>query len=179
MSRIGKMPITIPAGVEVTIDAGNVVTVKGPKGTLTQALCTRMTIEKDGAIITITRPTDDKNDRALHGLTRALLQNMVTGVTEGFKKELQINGVGYKAAKNGTTLVLNLGYSHDIKFEEKNGITFEVPNPNTIIVHGAEKQAVGQIAAQIREKRPPEPYLGKGIKYADEHIRRKVGKASK
>ena len=173
------MPITIPAGVEVTIDAGNVVTVKGPKGTLTQNLCSRMTIEKDGATITITRPTDDKNDRALHGLTRALLQNMVTGVTEGFKKELQINGVGYKAAKNGTTLVLNLGYSHDIKFEEKNGITFEVPNPNTIIVHGAEKQEVGQIAAQIREKRPPEPYLGKGIKYADEHIRRKVGKASK
>lgn len=179
MSRIGRMPITIPAGVEVTIDAGNVVTVKGPKGTLTQNLCSRMTIEKDGATITITRPTDDKNDRALHGLTRALLQNMVTGVTEGFKKELQINGVGYKAAKNGTTLVLNLGYSHDIKFEEKNGITFEVPNPNTIIVHGAEKQEVGQIAAQIREKRPPEPYLGKGIKYADEHIRRKVGKASK
>lgn len=179
MSRIGRMPITIPAGVEVTVDAGNVVTVKGPKGTLTQNLCSRMTIEKDGATITITRPTDDKNDRALHGLTRALLQNMVTGVTEGFKKELQINGVGYKAAKNGTTLVLNLGYSHDIKFEEKNGITFEVPNPNTIIVHGAEKQEVGQIAAQIREKRPPEPYLGKGIKYADEHIRRKVGKASK
>ena len=179
MSRIGRMPITIPAGVEVTVDAGNVVTVKGPKGTLTQNLCSRMTIEKDGATITIIRPTDDKNDRALHGLTRALLQNMVTGVTEGFKKELQINGVGYKAAKNGTTLVLNLGYSHDIKFEEKNGITFEVPNPNTIIVHGAEKQEVGQIAAQIREKRPPEPYLGKGIKYADEHIRRKVGKASK
>ena len=179
MSRIGRMPITVPAGVDVTIDAGNVVTVKGPKGTLTQTFNSRMTIEKDGATITITRPTDDKNDRALHGLTRALLQNMVTGVTEGFKKELQINGVGYKAAKNGSTLVLNLGYSHDIKFEEKNGITFEVPNPNTIIVHGAEKQAVGQIAAQIREKRPPEPYLGKGIKYADEHIRRKVGKASK
>ena len=179
MSRIGKMPITIPAGVDVTIDAGNVVTVKGQKVTLTQTFSPRMTIEKDGSTITITRPTDDKNDRALHGLTRALLQNMVTGVTDGFKKELQIVGVGYKAAKNGTTLVLNLGHSHDIKFEEENGITFEVPNPNTIIVHGADKQTVGQVAAEIREKRPPEPYLGKGVKYADERIRRKAGKTAK
>lgn len=179
MSRIGRMPITIPAGVDVTIAEGNVVTVKGAKATLTQTFNTRLTIEKEADTLVVKRPTDEKEDRAIHGLTRALLQNMVTGVTEGFKKELQINGVGYKAAKQGTTLVLNLGHSHDIKFEEKDGITFEVPNPNTVIVHGAEKQTVGQIAAQIREKRPPEPYLGKGVKYADEHIRRKAGKASK
>ena len=179
MSRIGRMPITVPAGVDVTIGEGNVVTVKGDKVTLTQTFNSRMTIEKEGDTITVKRPTDEKEDRAIHGLTRALIQNMVTGVSTGYSKTLEINGVGYRAAKNGTTLVLNLGYSHDIKFEEGNGITFEVPNPNTIIVHGAEKQAVGQIAAQIREKRPPEPYLGKGIKYAGEYIRRKSGKAGK
>jgi len=178
MSRIGKMPINLPAGVEVTVADGNVVTVKGPKGTLTQALCPKMTIKQDGAVITVERPDDEKENRSLHGLTRSLLHNMVVGVTEGYQKELQINGVGYKAAKQGTTLVLNLGHSHDIRFEE-GSVTFDVPNPNTIIVKGISKQEVGQIAAQIREKRPPEPYLGKGVKYADEHIRRKSGKAGK
>lgn len=179
MSRIGRMPVIIPAGVDVTIEAGNKVTVKGAKVTLTNTFSPRMILEQEGNTIVVKRPTDEKEDRAIHGLTRALLQNMVTGVTDGFKKELQIVGVGYKAAKNGTTLVLNLGHSHDIKFEEANGITFEVPNPNTIIVHGADKQTVGQIAAEIREKRPPEPYLGKGVKYADERIRRKAGKTAK
>jgi len=178
MSRIGKMPINLPAGVEVKVADGNVVTVKGPKGELTQALCPKMTIKQDGAVITIERPDDEKENRSLHGLTRSLLNNMVVGVTDGYSKELQINGVGYKAAKQGTTLVLNLGHSHDIRFEEGE-VTFDVPNPNTIIVKGISKQAVGQIAAQIREKRPPEPYLGKGVKYADEHIRRKSGKAGK
>ena len=179
MSRIGKMPINVPAGVEIKIEEGNMVTVKGPKGTLSQALCPKMALKQDNGVITVERPNDEKENRSLHGLTRTLLNNMVVGVTEGYKKELQINGVGYKAAKQGNTLVLNLGHSHDIKFEEKGTVTFEVPNPNTIIVHGTDKQEVGQIAAQIREKRPPEPYLGKGVKYADEHIRRKSGKAGK
>ena len=179
MSRIGRMPINLPAGVEVKIEDGNKVTVKGPKGTLSQTLSDKMTLKQEGAVITVERPNDEKENRSLHGLTRTLLHNMVVGVTEGYKKELQIVGVGYKAAKQGTTLVLNLGHSHEIRFDEKGTVTFEVPNPNTIIVHGTDKQEVGQIAAQIREKRPPEPYLGKGVKYSYEHIRRKSGKAGK
>ena len=179
MSRIGRMPITVPAGVEVTVGAENLVTVKGAKGTLTQKLHSAMIIKQEGTEITVSRPNDDKEMRSLHGLTRTLLNNMIVGVTEGYKKELQINGVGYKAVKQGNVLVLNLGHSHDIRFEEKGTVTFEVPNPNTVIVVGTNKQEVGQIAAQIREKRPPEPYLGKGVKYSYERIRRKSGKAGK
>ena len=179
MSRIGKKPITVAAGVTVTVAENNVVTVKGPKGTLTQQLASNMTIKQDAGVITIERPSDEKNDRALHGLTRTLLANMIEGVTNGYSKTLEINGVGYKAAKQGKQLVLNLGHSHPIYFEEKDGISFDVPNPNQIIVNGINKQMVGEIAAQIRSKRPPEPYLGKGVKYADEHIRRKAGKAGK
>ena len=179
MSRIGRAPITVPAGVEVTIAEGNLVTVKGPKGTLTEQLHPTMQITKDGATITVTRPSDEKDHRAYHGLTRTLLSNMIVGVTEGYSKTLEIVGVGYRAQKNGKTLVLNLGHSHPINVEETAGITFEVPNPNTIIVKGTSKQEVGQIAAVIRGKRPPEPYHGKGVKYADERIRRKVGKSGK
>ena len=170
------MPVAIPAGVEVNIANGNLVTVKGPKGTLTQQLNPLMTITKDGAEITVSRPNDEKENRALHGLTRALLHNMVVGVTEGYKKELDINGVGYRAAKEGKKLVLTIGYSHTVEVEEIDGITIEVPNPNHIVVSGCDKQKVGQFAAELREKRPPEPYKGKGIKYTDEVIRRKVGK---
>ena len=176
MSRIGRMPITVPAGVEVTIAEGNVVTVKGSKGTLTQALCPEMILEQEGNIINVKRPSDDKTHCALHGMTRALLHNMVVGVSEGFKKELEINGVGYRAAKEGNKLVMNLGYSHQVVVEEIDGITIDVPAPNKIVINGCDKQAVGQFAAEVREKRPPEPYKGKGIKYADEVIRRKVGK---
>lgn len=179
MSRIGRAPITVPAGVDVTIAEGNLVTVKGPKGTLSEQLRPEMQITKDGAIITVTRPSDEKEDRAIHGLTRTLIANMVKGVTDGYSKTLEIVGVGYRAQKNGTTLVLNLGHSHPINISEQDGVTFEVPNPNTIIVKGADKQAVGQIAAVIRSKRPPEPYHGKGVKYSDERIRRKAGKAGK
>ena len=179
MSRIGKMPIAVPAGVTVTIEENNVVTVKGPKGELKQQLCPSMNISQNGNEIVIERFSEEKEFKALHGLTRALLSNMVVGVTDGFSKELEINGSGYKAEKKGTTLVLNLGYSHDIKFEEGDGVTFDVPAPNKIIVKGIDRQKVGQIAAQIREKRPPEPYLGKGVKYKEEHIRRKAGKAGK
>ena len=179
MSRIGRMPITVPAGVTVTIGEENLVTVKGPKGELTQKLHGDMIIKQEGNVIEITRPSEIKAHKALHGLTRSLLQNMVTGVTEGFKKELQINGVGYRAQMQGKTLVLNLGYSHDVKMEAPAGITVEVPDPNNIIVSGADKQAVGQYAAEIREKRAPEPYKGKGIKYLTERIIRKEGKAGK
>ncbi len=179
MSRIGKLPITVPAGVDITVGNGNLITVKGSKGTLTQQLHQRMKIKKDVGVITVERPSDEREDRALHGLTRTLLNNMVIGVTEGYRKQLEIVGVGYRAVKAGKTLTLSLGYSHTINFEEKNGITFEVPNPNTIVVTGISKQDVGQIAAQIREKRPPEPYLGKGVKYSNERIRRKTGKAGK
>ena len=178
MSRIGRMPITVPAGVDVKLD-GSTLTVKGKNGALTQTFNPEMIIKVEAGVITVERPSEEKNHRALHGLTRTLISNMVEGVTEGYKKELEINGVGYRAAKQGTTLQLSLGYSHGISFEEKDGITFEVPNANSIIVHGADKQKVGQIAAQIREKRPPEPYLGKGVKYVDEVIRRKSGKAGK
>ena len=176
MSRIGRMPITVPAGVEVSVAAGNLVTVKGPKGTLTQQLHPAMMIELDGAIINVKRPSDAKEHRSLHGLTRTLLNNMIVGVNEGYKKELDINGVGYRANKDGNKLVMNLGFSHDVIVPEIDGITIEVPNPNKIIVLGCDKQKVGQFAAEIREYRRPEPYKGKGIKYTDEVIRRKAGK---
>ena len=176
MSRIGRMPITIPAGVEVTIAENNVVTVKGPKGTLTQTLHPEMILEKDGNVIHVKRPSDDKAHCALHGMTRALLHNMVVGVSEGFKKELEINGVGYRAAKEGKNLVMNLGYSHQVTVPEIDGITIDVPSANKVVISGPDKQKVGQFAAEVREKRPPEPYKGKGIKYVDEVIRRKVGK---
>ena len=176
MSRIGRMPITVPAGVEVSVAAGNVVTVKGPKGTLTQQLHPDMVIEQNGSEITVKRPSDDKEHRSLHGLTRTLLHNMVVGVNEPYKKELEINGVGYRATKEGKNLVLNIGYSHQVIVPEVDGITIEVPGPNKVVISGCDKQKVGQFAAEVREKRPPEPYKGKGIKYADEVIRRKVGK---
>ena len=175
MSRIGRKPISIPAGVDVKID-GNVVTVKGPKGTLTQTLRPEMIIEQEGNVIHVKRPSDDKMHVAMHGMTRALLHNMVVGVSEGFKKTLEINGVGYRAAKEGNELVMNLGYSHPVKVAEIEGITIDVPSQNQIVISGPDKQKVGQFAANVREKRPPEPYKGKGIKYADETIRRKVGK---
>ena len=176
MSRIGRKPITVPAGVEVKID-GTVVTVKGPKGTLTQTFHPNMKIELTGAELTVTRPDDEKQNRSLHGLTRTLLANMVEGVTNGFKKELEVNGVGYRVQKQGKQVIMNLGYSHQVIVEEVEGITLDVPDPNHIVVNGADKQLVGQIASEIREKRPPEPYKGKGIKYATEVIRRKEGKA--
>ncbi|MCI8590723.1 MAG: 50S ribosomal protein L6 [Clostridiales bacterium] len=179
MSRIGRKPITVPAGVDITIGADNLVTVKGPKGTLTQQFHQNMLISKEGDTLTVVRPDDEKQNRALHGLTRSLLNNMVVGVTEGYSKTLEIVGVGYRAAKEGKSLKLGLGYSHGITIDEEGGITYEVPNQNTIIVHGIDKEAVGQAAAIIRSKRPPEPYLGKGVKYADERIRRKAGKAGK
>ena len=178
MSRIGKKPVTIPAGVEVKVD-GTTVTVKGPKGTLTQEVHPNMTIAIEGTELTVSRPNDNKENRALHGLTRSLIANMVEGVTEGFKKTLQVNGVGYRVAKQGKTLVMNLGFSHQVNVDEKDGITIEVPDANTIVISGPDKQKVGQFAAEVREKRPPEPYKGKGIKYADEVIRRKEGKAGK
>jgi large subunit ribosomal protein L6 len=170
------MPITIPAGVEVTIAEGNVVTVKGPKGSLTQALHPVMKITKEDGVLHVTRPNDEKENRALHGLTRSLLHNMVVGVSEGYKKELEINGVGYRAAKEGNKLVLTIGYSHSVEVEEIEGISIEVVGQNRVVISGCDKQKVGQFAAEVREKRPPEPYKGKGIKYADEVIRRKVGK---
>ena len=176
MSRIGRMPITVPAGVTVTVAEGNVVTVKGPKGELTCALRSEMTINQEGNLITVTRPSDAKEHRSLHGLTRTLLANMIIGVSDGYKKELEVNGVGYRVAKEGKNLVMNLGYSHQVIVPEIEGITIDVPAPNKIIINGCDKQAVGQFAAEVREKRPPEPYKGKGIKYVDEVIRRKVGK---
>ncbi|HRT81870.1 MAG TPA: 50S ribosomal protein L6 [Oscillospiraceae bacterium] len=178
MSRIGRKPITIPAGVDVKID-GSTVTVKGPKGTLSQDVHPNMTLELEAGVLSVSRPDDNKENRSLHGLTRSLLANMVTGVSEGFKKELEVNGVGFRAAMEGKELVLNVGYSHQIRMPEVNGITVEVPSPNKIIVSGADKQAVGQFAADVRATRPPEPYKGKGIKYVDEVIRRKEGKAGK
>ena len=179
MSRIGRKPITVPAGVEIKVDGANVVTVKGPKGTLTQAIHPNMTIEVNGAEINVTRPNDEKENRALHGLSRTLIANMVEGVTKGYEKKLEVNGVGYRVAKEGKKLVMNLGYSHPVVMTEIDGVTFETPDANTIFVRGIDKQLVGQVAAQVREKRPPEPYKGKGIKYADEHIRRKAGKTGK
>ena len=176
MSRIGRMPITVPAGVEVTIAENNVVTVKGPKGTLTQALRPEMILEQDGNTIHVKRPSDDKLHCALHGMTRALLHNMIVGVSEGFKKTLEINGVGYRAAKEGNELVMNLGYSHPVKVAEIEGITIDVPSQNQIVISGPDKQKVGQFAADTRMKRPPEPYKGKGIRYQGEVVRIKEGK---
>ena len=176
MSRIGRAPISLPNNVEVTLGEGNLVTVKGPKGTLTQKLSEKMTLTQEGNVIHVTRPNDEKENRALHGLTRTLLNNMVVGVTDGYSKELEVNGVGYRVAKEGKNLVMNLGFSHQVIVSEIEGITIDVPAPNKIIIRGCDKQAVGQFAAEVREKRPPEPYKGKGIKYADEVIRRKVGK---
>ena len=179
MSRIGRMPIAIPAGVTVEVAENNKVTVKGPKGTLERVLPSEMDIKVEGAEVLVSRPNDLKKMKSLHGLTRTLIHNMVVGVTEGFEKKLEVNGVGYRVQKQGKNLVMNLGYSHQVTMSETDDIKIEVPAPNKIIILGADKQKVGQFAAQVREKRPPEPYKGKGIKYADEHIRRKEGKAGK
>lgn len=178
MSRIGRKPIVIPAGVDVKID-GSTVTVKGPKGTLSRTVHQNMNVAVEDGVIHVTRPDDNKLNRSLHGLTRTLVANMVEGVEKGFSKELEINGVGYRAAKQGKDLVLNIGYSHQVIVPETDGITIEVPSPNKVVISGPDKQKVGQFAAEVREKRPPEPYKGKGIKYVDEHIRRKEGKAGK
>ena len=178
MSRIGRKPINIPAGVDVKVSDG-VVTVKGPKATLTQKVHPNMTVKVEGSEVLVTRPNDEKENRSLHGLTRTLIHNMIVGVTEGYKKELEVNGVGYRVQKQGKNLVMNLGYSHQVTMSETDDITIEVPGPNKIIIHGADKQKVGQFAAEVREKRPPEPYKGKGIKDVDEVIRRKEGKAGK
>ena len=179
MSRIGREPIVVPAGVTVTVADGNVVTVKGPLGELKDTFHAELTIAQDGDKLTVTRPNDEKENRALHGLTRTLLNNMVVGVTKGFEKKLEIVGVGYRVEKQGAKIVLGLGYSHPVVFEEANGITFACPDQTTILVKGIDKQAVGQMAAVIRSKRPPEPYLGKGVKYSGEYIRRKAGKTGK
>ena len=177
MSRIGRKPIVIPAGVEVKVDEiEHSVTVKGPKGTLNSKFHPLMTVKVEGNEILVTRPNDDKEARSLHGLTRTNISNMVEGVMHGFEKKLEVQGVGYRVAKQGTQLVMNLGYSHQVIVPEIEGITIDVPAPNKIVINGCDKQAVGQFAAEVREKRPPEPYKGKGIKYADEVIRRKVGK---
>lgn len=178
MSRIGRQPIAVPAGVEVKID-GSTVTVKGPKGTLTRTVHKNMNLAMENNEVIVTRPNDSNINKSLHGLTRTLIANMVEGVSKGYQKELEVNGVGYRAQKQGKDLVLNIGFSHNVVFTETDGISIEVPRPNKIIVSGPDKQKVGQFAAEIREKRPPEPYKGKGIKYSDEHIRRKEGKAGK
>lgn len=179
MSRIGRQPITVPAGVDVKIADNNVVTVKGPLGTLTEAFSTFIKIENNAGVITVSRPNDEKEMRALHGLTRTLVNNMIVGVTQGYQKKLVIVGVGYRAEKKGKQLVLKLGHSHDITFEEDEFVTFDVPDANTVIVKSYSKQRCGELAAQIRDKRPPEPYHGKGVLYDGEHIRRKAGKAGK
>ncbi len=179
MSRIGRMPITVPAGVTVTVSAENVVTVKGPKGELTQAVNPKITVKQEGAEILVERHSENKEDRSLHGLYRALINNMVVGVTEGYAKKLEIVGVGYRVALQGKNINLGLGHSHPIVVEPSAGITFECPDQTTIIVKGIDKQLVGETAAVIRGKRPPEPYHGKGVKYADEYIRRKAGKTGK
>ncbi len=178
MSRIGNKPITVPAGVEVKID-GQHITVKGPKGTLERDIHKNMSVTMDGNVITVSRPNDEAENRSLHGLTRTLINNMIEGVLNEYKRALEINGVGYRAQLKGKTLVLTLGYSHPVEMEAPEGITFEVPAPNQIIVKGIDKEQVGQVAAVVRTKRPPEVYRGKGIKYAEEHIRRKEGKAGK
>ena len=178
MSRIGNKPITVPNGVEVKID-GHHITVKGPKGTLERDIHKNMTVTMEGNTITVTRPNDEPENKSLHGLTRTLINNMIEGVEKEFTRELQINGVGYRAQKQGNKLVMSLGYSHPVEMDAPAGITFDVPNPNTIIVKGIDKELVGQTAAVVRTKRPPEVYRGKGIKYAEEHIRRKEGKTGK
>ena len=179
MSRIGRQPIVLPAGVTVTVGEDNLVTVKGKLGELSEKIRPNITVKVEGNTVLVERANDEKECRALHGLSRTLINNMVVGVTEGYSKKLEIIGVGYRAQKQGNKLVLNLGYSHTVEFTEENGITFEVPDQTNVIVKGISKQVVGQIAAQIREKRPPEPYLGKGVKYAGEFIRRKAGKTGK
>ena len=179
MSRIGRAPITVPAGVTVTVGEENLITVKGPKGTLTHTAPAKLTVNVDGAVVTVTRPDDEAENRALHGLTRTLVNNMIVGVSQGYSKKLEIVGVGYRVAKEGKKLVLNLGHSHPIYFEESELVSFDVPDANTIIVKSYDKQVCGQIAAEIRSKRPPEPYHGKGVKYEGEHIRRKAGKTGK
>ena len=178
MSRIGRAPIAVPAGVEVTVN-GSHITVKGPKGTLEREIAPSITVAQEGNVLSVTRATDSKMDRSLHGLTRTLIANMVTGVNEGFSKKLQINGVGYRCEKKGNEVFLKIGFSHEVSVKENDDIQLEVPDANTIIVKGIDKQKVGQFAAEIRGKRPPEPYKGKGIKYEDEVIRRKVGKSGK
>jgi large subunit ribosomal protein L6 len=178
MSRIGNKPITVPEGVEVTL-ADKLITVKGPKGTLTREIHPNINVKIENNVITISRPDDEPANRSLHGLTRTLINNMIIGVKDEFKRELEINGVGYRAQKQGTKLVMNLGYSHPVEMEAPEGITFDVPNPNQIIVRGIDKELVGQTAAVVRTKRPPEVYRGKGIKYVEEVIRRKEGKTGK
>ncbi len=178
MSRIGRMPITVPAGVDVNID-GQTITVKGPNGTLTRVMSNGISAELEAGTLHVKRAVETSQMRALHGLNRALIHDMVVGVSTGFTKELEVNGVGYRVTKEGNKIVLSVGYSHNVEVEEKNGITFDVPTPNKIVVKGADKQAVGQIAAEIRKVRPPEPYKGKGIKYANEVVRRKEGKTGK
>ena len=178
MSRIGRKPIAVPAGVDVSI-ADGVVTVKGAKGTLTQKVHPNMTVTVENGEVLVTRPNDEKENRALHGLTRSLIANMVTGVTQGFSKKLEVNGVGYRVQKQGKDLVMNLGYSHQVIVSENEDIKIDAPNANTIVISGIDKQKVGQFAAEVREKRPPEPYKGKGIRYAGEFVRRKEGKAGK
>ena len=177
MSRIGRKPIEVPASVDVTIGANNEITAKGPLGTLNKTMHTDMIIKKDGNVITVERPSEKKNHKSLHGLTRTLVANMVEGVSAGYKKELEINGVGYRAALQGAKLVMNLGYSHQVEMDPFDGIKIEVPSNTSIIISGIDKQVVGEFAAKVREKRPPEPYKGKGIKYTTEKIRRKEGKA--
>ena len=180
MSRIGRLPITVPAGVTVTIDSDNLVTVKGPKGTLTQQVNPAITVKQEGNVLTLERPTDSKPHKAMHGLYRALVHNMVVGVTDGFSKTLELVGTGYRAAaEGGKKLTINIGFSHPVIMDALENVTFETPNANTIVVKGISKQVVGNLAADIRAIRKPEPYLGKGIKYADEHIRRKEGKTGK
>ena len=178
MSRIGRLPITVPSGVDVTIDGRN-VTVSGPKGTLSRALHPDMTVSREDGTIVVTRPTEQKLHKQLHGLTRTLVSNMVVGVTDGYRKGLEITGVGYRAALNGRKLQLNLGYSHQIEIDPPEGITFEVENPTRLAVVGIDKELVGQVAAKVRSTRKPEPYKGKGVRYAGEYIRRKAGKAGK
>ena len=179
MSRIGRAPITVPAGVEITVNENNHITVKGPKGTLERTLVPQIKVNVENGVIHVTRPDDTKTSRSLHGLTRTLVDNMVVGVTHGFEKKLEINGVGYRASKEGKDLVLNIGFSHPVIMSETDDIQVEVPDANHVIVKGIDKQKVGQFAAEVRGKRPPEPYKGKGIKYVDERIRRKEGKAGK
>ena len=179
MSRIGKMPITVPAGVTVNVDENNLVTVKGPKGTMTQQVNPAITLKQEGNILTLERPTDSKPHKAMHGLYRALIHNMVVGVTDGFTKTLEMVGTGYRASVDGNKLTINIGFSHPVILEAPEGITYETPNQTTIVVKGSNKQQVGNLAADIRAIRKPEPYLGKGIKYQNEHIRRKEGKTGK
>jgi len=176
MSRIGRAPITVPAGVEVTVSENNHITVKGPKGTLERTVVPQMKVEVKDGVLTVSRPDDSKENRSLHGLTRTLIHNMVVGVVDGFEKKLEINGVGYRASKEGKNLVMNLGYSHNVVVSENEDIQIDVPDANHIVIKGIDKQKVGQFAAEVRGKRPPEPYKGKGIKYDYEVIRRKEGK---